>query len=389
MALNEAEELELLELERDRAYRGSIFAGEKMMEVNSRKPEFVSESPESAARMRYRPMTTRLVPATGPVDRAIYGAGGLTTDAASSLGLPAEVAAAAGYATNLGLQAAATFAGGGQASRVAPVLEGAARARMQSALKPTLPALKSGNAGRAIDTMLEGGYNATKGGVNAMREEIGLINNQIESAIANSSAVIDKNAVAARLQDVLNKFTMQVNPGADRASILKAWDEFINHPSFASTNQIPVQVAQELKRGTYRSLKSNYGKLGSAEVEAQKSLARGLKEEIASSVPGIEQLNRKESELINALEIANRRALMSGNNNLGGISWLAKNPAAWAAFMADKSPAFQSIVARMLYSGSEAIPVNAARTAIGGAAAVSGSPPNEYKSFLGTGINGR
>src|SRR5206468_3026519 len=112
-------------------------------------------------------------------------------------------------------------------------------------------------------------------------------------------------------------------------------------------------LAQELKQGTYRILASKYGEQGSAATEAQKALARGLKEGISEKVPAVAGLNAEESKLINALEVAERRALMDGNKNFGGLAWLAHSPATWAAFMADKSALFKSLVARMMHSGSE------------------------------------
>jgi len=96
--------------------------------------------------------------------------------------------------------------------------------------------------------------------------------------------------------------------------------------------------------------------VGSAETEAQKSIARGLKDEIADAVPEVAPLNARESDLLNALKVSERRALIEINKNPMGLSLLASNPATWAAFMADRSAGFKAIVARMLYSGQKAIP---------------------------------
>ena len=112
-------------------------------------------------------------------------------------------------------------------------------------------------------------------------------------------------------------------------------------------------------------LAGKYGEQGSAATEAQKTLARGLKEGIAEAVPGVAGLNAKESALINALQLAERRAAVEGNKNLGGLAWLSHSPATWAAFMADKSGAFKSIVARMMHSGAKTIPQTAGQ--LGGA----------------------
>jgi hypothetical protein len=111
---------------------------------------------------------------------------------------------------------------------------------------------------------------------------------------------------------------------------------------------IPVQIAQQIKQGTYGILNKKYGQIGSAETEAQKGLARGLKESIADAVPGVGALNAKESALIKTLGVTERRALMDLNKNPMGLSLLANNPASWAMFMADKSALFKSLAARMV-----------------------------------------
>lgn len=86
----------------------------------------------------------------------------------------------------------------------------------------------------------------------------------------------------------------------------------------ARRGSIPVQQAQDMKQGTYRELKNKYGQIGSAETEAQKALARGLKENIAEAVPEIAGLNAQESKLINALNITERRAFMEATKTRWG-----------------------------------------------------------------------
>lgn len=289
------------------------------------------------------------------LEAAPYEAGGAITDLTGS--------PAAGFATNLSLQALPMLFGG-EAVKGGVALKNVGRDLMQSALKPTIKQLKSGDAATAIDTMLEGGYNATAGGVKAIKAEIGRLNDQIKDVIANSGASIKKSDVGKSLIDLLDKFKMQVNPTADMNAVRQAWLDFRNHPLLAGKTDIPVQLAQELKQGTYNQLKKKYGQMGTADVEAQKGLARGLKEEIASAVPEIAGLNAKESALIRTMNVAERRALMELNKNPMGLALLAHSPASWAAFMADKSALFKSLAARAIYSGSDQIPATAARGGI-------------------------
>lgn len=252
------------------------------------------------------------------------------------------------------------------ATMARPIAQAASRSLMQSAIKPTIKDLKTGDAARAIDTMLEEGINPNMGGVQKLKENIFVLNNQIRDAIQNSTATIDKQAAGRHLQDTLNKFANQVDSAADLDAIRSTWSRFLQNPLIKG-EQIPVQTAQDLKQGTYKILAKKYGQVGSADTEAQKAIARGLKDEIANAVPEVGPLNSRESDLLNALKVSERRALMEINKNPMGLSLLASNPATWAAFLADRSAAFKAIVARMLYSSQQAIPDAATAARIGAA----------------------
>ena len=280
------------------------------------------------------------------------------------MGLPASVSAGAGYLTNVSLEALPMLFGG-EAAKVAKVpMEAIGRDLMQSALKPTLKQLKTGDAATAIDTMLEYGWNATKGGAEKIRTKIGELNEQIKEAISSSGKTISGSDVGQKLMTTLDKFSRQVNPESDMAAVRRAWEEFKNHPLLGGKEEIPVQLAQELKQGTYKQLAKKYGQIGTAETEAQKGLARGLKEGIAEAVPEIVGLNKRETALIKTLSVVERRALMELNKNPMGLSLLTHNPAMFAAYMADKSAIFKSLAARMVHSGASQIPATVARGGI-------------------------
>jgi hypothetical protein len=77
--------------------------------------------------------------------------------------------------------------------------------------------------------------------------------------------------------------------------------------------------AQAMKQGTYGVLKGKFGEQGSAAVEAQKALARGLKEEIASQFPEINNLNAAESKLLDLQPILERAVSRISNHQIIGI----------------------------------------------------------------------
>lgn len=227
-----------------------------------------------------------------------------------------------------------------------------ARRLMQSALKPTLKQLKTGDARVAVDTLLDLGINPNSRGVEKLGMKIDELNTLIADKLKGSNASVNRQDVLGYLDDVSGKFGNQVSPTSDLNAIKGVADDFMAHPAIAGNN-IPVQQAQTLKQGTYKALAGKYGEAGSAATEAQKALARGLKEKIADAVPGIGQLNAEEARLIKTLGVAERRALMELNKNPVGLSLLAGNKAAFAAFMADKSAAFKALTARAINRVSE------------------------------------
>lgn len=270
-------------------------------------------------------------------------AGGKASDATGSPAIGAVV--------NALLNVGPSLAGVKGPSTVSNAAGGASRRLMQSALKPDRSDLKSGNAQKAIQTLLDEGVNVTPGGADLLGGRIGSLNDLIAEAIANSSATVNKNAVAGRLQDVTNRVERQVNPAADMRAVEGVWNEFSQHPLVPGAD-MPVQLAQEMKQGTYKRLREKYGELGSADTEAQKALARGLKEEIASVVPEVGPMNARESALLNAKEILDKRVLTAGNKNPLGIGGLSPRLANLVAMMTDRSELFKSLLARGLNPGT-------------------------------------
>lgn len=310
----------------------------------------------------------------------IFNAG----DAGHELGgkvVDATGSPALGTAVNVASQAIPMLAGGIGGAAAVPLAKDAGRRVMQSAVKPTFEQLSSGEAAKGIETLLKQGYNPTKGGVDAMKARIADLGNEIRTEIAGSTATVNKHDVAARLEEALKKFEQQVNPKSDLKAIDSAWNEFLSHPLLTGKNSMPVQLAQEMKQGTYKQLGSKpYGELSAAAEEAQKQLARGLKEEISRAVPSVAPKNILQGELVNAKNIAERRALMQGNSNLLGMSPMATSPVGIAAMMADKSALIKSLLARGLYTGGEALP--AAGAAAGAALGAQGTAPDPRREAL-------
>ena len=263
--------------------------------------------------------------------------------------------AALGYGVRGAIEQSPLLAGaaaGPAAEGASAALRTGAEKAMHSALKPGVKYAKTIDS--TLDTLLDKGINVTPGGLEKLHGMIDDKNSAIAKLIDSSPATIDKGRVAARLHDVLTKFEKQVDPHADLKTIQDAWDKFMEHPLLTGED-IPVKTAQQLKQGTYKQLKDKYGQLGTADVEAQKALARGLKEEIAKAIPEVRPLNAEESKLLEALKPVERRVMVSANKNPVGLGILSMHPKNIAVWMADRSELFKSLVARMLNAGSRNI----------------------------------
>lgn len=222
----------------------------------------------------------------------------------------------------------------------------ASRYLMQSALKPNTADLRSGAATKAVQTLLDEGVNPTRGGVRKLEGRIADVNDRVTDALMKSYATVKRDAVATRLDDVRGQVGSQVAPSADLAAVEAIAKDFGQHPSVMS-----VQEAQALKRGTYRQLADKYGEMGSASTEAQKALARGLKEEIATAVPEIAPLNARETALIQAKKMAEHRSLIDANKNPMGMTSITPNLTRMAVGLADRSAVVKALLARLLNPG--------------------------------------
>ena len=326
----------------------------KKIEYEAKKePFFRPPSPEQAAmikRMEERPWGSG-------IPKAANQFGGAVTDVAAKV-LPPELAAGAGYLANVGTQAIPALASSYRfaGEPLQSMANAPARGLMQSAMKPSQADLKTGDAGRAIGTMLQEGISPTGGGMSKAAKLAEKLNESTAGAVGVSTAQADIPAVMARLDPLRARAAMQVNPEADMAAIEKVASEFQGSPAISNASSIPVQLAQKLKSGTYSALGNKaYGELGSSSVEAQKQLARGLREEVISKVPEIAEPLKREASLRNVMEVSANRALQDANKNplsLGtSIAAIMHDPLAAAGMWANASTPIKAMMARMLFTG--------------------------------------
>lgn len=305
------------------------------------------------------------------LNKAGYSAGGKVTDIAAGLGAPPELAAGLGAGANVAVsQGPGIVVGGELAKTASPVLDAAGKLLMRSALKPTLAASQAGKADVAVQTMLDKGLNVNKSGLDALRLNITDLNNQVKDILKNSTAQADISGIGQAFSKLKKATLNQASWQDDLATVKKAFSEFLENPQLQrlqNPTQIPIQVANDIKRGTQQSIASSYGTKGNAWEESQKAIAATLRQAIEKAAPEVKPLNAEQAKLMDTLSIAERRDMIAANKNPLALSLLARSPEAIAAFMADRSELFKSLLARMLYSGQEQIPANIARVGIGAA----------------------
>jgi hypothetical protein len=316
------------------------------------------------------------------VKRAAYNVGGAATDASAGLVNP-DTAAKIGLAANVGLQAVPSILTGGVArSAVGEPMRNMGRWLMNTAVKPLQKHRESGKAEQAIETMLEKGISPTRGSLSRVETRVSSLNNEVEAILSSSEGRVSTTAVANRLADVLKKAEKQALGKDEAEAVRKYWDEFVeSHPE-----NIPVLLANELKKGTYKSLgdRPYLTSAGSPDLSAktkvEKALAGGLKDEIAVAEPSVGPLLKEQSDLINVLKVAGNRA--SQNNNPMGLSLIAPNQMQLLAFLADRSAAAKGLLARGLYSGSDALPLAGGALAGGALMSETGQPENIERGAL-------
>lgn len=222
-------------------------------------------------------------------------------------------------------------AGAGAASAIAKPLGNAATKGLllgktpaeayESALKPsiTMNAAKKSNA---VQGGLENAIPLSKAGAEKIADRIDELNKNISDTIAaDPTRPINPNAVATRADQAKARFAQQVNAQPDLDAIEASKQQFLKEQgaipqSGMGAPPMNASDAQAMKQGTYKVLSGKFGEQGSASVEAQKALARGLKEEIATQFPEISGLNTAESKLLDLQPLVERAVNRMNNQGV-------------------------------------------------------------------------
>jgi hypothetical protein len=234
---------------------------------------------------------------------------------------------------------------------------------MQGAIKPStrLEAIAGRgvpgtSADEIVGTAIREGIPPSREGYGKLLAAINETTAEIDKSIAakspNLGAVISPQAVAKRLDALVDFYENQAAPAEDIAIIKGVRDQFLGkhsvqapfsvvRPSGPQTSQgfqwtgkivptgqtgsttvyndLTLAEAQAEKRGTQRFNASSFGTRGTARAEAEKSLAYGLKEQIVNLFPEVTALNTKDSAMLALEDELRRFVIRQGNKNVIGL----------------------------------------------------------------------
>lgn len=295
------------------------------------------------------------------VPKLAYDVGGTVTDATGSPG--------AGMAANMATNALPNLLSSFRIPGPQSMTQKPAEWLMQQAVKPSQADRETGRAAAGIKTMLEEGFGPTEGGMDKATRLANALHQKVDAAIAPSTAEVSINDIGQKYLPQYEKAIGQSNSKADLASVIDEWNAFQKGPLVGGQETIPVQLAHILKQGTQRSVnaKSGYGEMGSTAAEAQKTIARLLREAVAEAEPGVAAPLSAEAAIRNAKDVMTNAATRGGNRNLIGMAGAAQSPGVMAAMLADSWTGLKSLGARTLYEAGK--PSTALPLALTGATA--------------------
>lgn len=169
-----------------------------------------------------------------------------------------------------------------------------------------------------VNTALNEGVLPTEKGLRKANAIIEGLDKQITDTIlgaAKSGKTVSTNRIIQRLDELKPFYRNTINPKEYLDDIEALAEKF----KTAHGQRIPVDKAQAIKQNTYRLLKDKYGEMKGHLVESQKTIARGIKEELAKKYPELTALNAREGALLELEKSLERAVARIENLNMVGI----------------------------------------------------------------------
>ena len=294
------------------------------------------------------------------VSETAYKAGGGVTDIAAKAGLPPELAAAAGYGTNVGIQALPVV-GGAIARQAAPAMQKAGKWFMTSAVKPGTTMRRSGEGAKAIETMLKKGISPTSSGLEAAKGAVDDLEVAIQTTLENSPATVNKLGVAkSSLKSAFDDVKHNLDRVQNEKDIKDAIDKFLDHPEVKKyANDLPVAVANRLKQSFYKELGQRPyvpGAQPTAFDKGEKNLAATLRQETLKAEPSARANLEEQAKMMQVVTLLKERVGASQSQNIYGLGGaMSPSITRLLIFWADRYPWFKGWMARALYSGASPV----------------------------------
>lgn len=179
----------------------------------------------------------------------------------------------------------------------------------ESAMKIS-PSVDEATRRAVVNSGLEGGYSVGQRGLTKLYNDIDAVNKEISSVIAKGQKTpINLDKALTRLDDLKSFYEDLPNP----KSYLDEIDSIKSDALQWNGKVIPADKAQRMKQAIYRLNRKHYGELKSLNIEANKTIARGLKEELVDAFPELSKLNAKDSSMLQLDEFLERAVHRSRN----------------------------------------------------------------------------
>lgn len=169
----------------------------------------------------------------------------------------------------------------------------------ESLLKPSKAVMKK--SPDVVKTALKEGIKITRGGQAKVKAMIETLSEEVDNLIAEGKAA-GKNADIMKLESYITDLKKFYSDALGGEEIIKEIDNFaidVIKPKLEKFGRyIPIEEAQKIKQATYKLSKKFYDKLAPVKEEVRKTLARGLKDDIASQIEGAGDINARSKTLI-------------------------------------------------------------------------------------------
>lgn len=214
-----------------------------------------------------------------------------------------------------------------------------------SAIKPSAT-MKVGERDAMLRAGIKEGILPTREGLDKARDIVSSESRAVDAAVdaaAKSGGAVSANRAASAIDDVLNRNVAVPSELAPAAKVQRGFlDAYNPANAFGLDAQIPVTVANDIKRSLWKELQGDMGRIGaefSYADEAKRALASSLRRQIEDVVPSVAAHNQRISPLIDLTTQTERAINRADNWNLlglgapmaGGMVGLGTGDWAWGA----------------------------------------------------------